>query len=47
MGAAGLTCGEVGGLLEVRVGQGLLIVQEAGVEQVAGPVALLQSLSLW
>lgn len=36
-----------GGLLELSAGQGLLIVKDAGIEERAGPVTLLQRRSLW
>lgn len=42
------TCGnERRVLLQLRTGQSLLVVQDAGVEDGAGTVALFQSLSLW
>lgn len=43
----GRTCGEEGGrLLELCAGQGLLVVQNAGTEECAGAVTLLQGGSL-
>lgn len=42
-----LTCGKESGLLELCVGQRLLVVQNTGVEQGARSVALLECLSLW
>ena len=42
-----LTCGKESGLLELCVGQRLLVVQNTGVEQGARSVVLLKCRSLW
>lgn len=42
-----LTCGKEMGLLELCVGQRLLVVQNTGIEQGARSVALLKCWSLW
>lgn len=43
-----LTGGDEGWLLELHVGQGLLVVEHGGVEDAGrGPVALLQDRPLW
>ena len=47
-GAMNHTCGiERSCLLELCIGQSLLVVQHTRVEEGAGPVVLLQCLSLW